>query len=194
VVDLEFSWLDESFRFSTFAGLEKLTALRSLRLLGRYLPDSLANELLDALANIETLRELRISWTHDTLFHSVPASIGRLTQLERLSLNGDSLEALPDEIGNLTNLRYLDISQNRLRELPLSITTLPDLETIDFSYNRMCRLPDTFFRMGSLEMIRSWGNPLCTLTPEQKSWLESRGGRVGPCDDSTFTALGCDTL
>jgi hypothetical protein len=194
VVELEFSWLDESFRFSTFAGLEKLTALRSFRLLGRYLPDSLSDELVEALAGIEALREVRISWTHDTLFHAVPASIGRLTRLERLSLAGDSLDALPEEIGNLRNLRYLDISQNRLRKLPLSITTLPALETINFSYNKMCTLPEAFFRMESLEMIRSWGNPLCTLTPEQKSWLEARGGRAGPCDDSTFTALGCDTL
>ncbi len=190
IADIELSWIEEGFRLRSFEGLTKLTALRSLKILGRYLPDSLAAPLFDTLALIPTLRELHISWTWDTVFNAVPPAIAHLTQLTTLRLNGNGLDSLPAEIGNLTNLRTLGFTQNRLTELPPAIGNCINLRELDFSFNNIAALPEEIYGLPSLTTIVSWENPLCSLTKEQKEWLETKGpdARAGPCHtDSTQT-------
>ena len=51
----------------------------------------------------------------------MPDTIGNLTNLTRLHLDGNQLTALPDTIGNLTNLSWLYLDDNKLTALPTGI-------------------------------------------------------------------------
>ncbi|MFX1518112.1 MAG: leucine-rich repeat domain-containing protein, partial [Promethearchaeota archaeon] len=59
---------------------------------------------------------------------SIPNTVGNLSNLETLHLQGNWLATLPDTIGNLTNLVELNLLGNPLETLPISIRNLPNLE------------------------------------------------------------------
>ena len=67
----------------------------------------------------------------------VPESIGRLKQLQRLSLRGNQLAALPEAIGQLKMLRMLVLSDNQLAALPQSIRKLTALEHLYLEGNAL---------------------------------------------------------
>ena len=58
-----------------------------------------------------------MSWT------SLPAEIGQLTSLERLSLDKNQLMSVPAEIGQLTSLISLYLYDNQLTSVPAAIRT-----------------------------------------------------------------------
>lgn len=62
------------------------------------------------------------------LRRALPESIGRLSALRELRLDGNKLSALPELIGNLTALTTLSLHDNQLKALPKSIgnLTAPD--------------------------------------------------------------------
>jgi hypothetical protein len=65
---------------------------------------------------------------------TLPASIGKLTGLKRLRLNGSHLVRIPPEIGNLTNLEELDLyTSYRLHWLPFEVTRCKKLKRSSFS-------------------------------------------------------------
>lgn len=59
---------------------------------------------------------------------SLPARIGRLTQLRGLSLTNTALTALPDALGGLQRLQALYLDSNLLRALPPALCGLTQLE------------------------------------------------------------------
>ncbi len=63
-------------------------------------------------------------WVDGNLIKSLPASLGDLSTLERLSAVGNHLEELPDSIGNLQQLKQLELAGNRLQALPASLGKL----------------------------------------------------------------------
>jgi internalin A len=67
----------------------------------------------------------------------VPESIGRLKQLQRLSLRGNQLTALPEVIGELKMLRMLVLSENPLTALPQSLRKLTALKHLYLDGNAL---------------------------------------------------------
>ncbi|MGB5915648.1 MAG: leucine-rich repeat domain-containing protein, partial [Phormidesmis sp.] len=75
----------------------------------------------------------------------LPAEIGQLTQLEKLTLGkfdeqtfqsvGNQLSSLPAEIGQLQNLSQLYLSHNQLSSLPAEIGQLQNLSQLYLSHN-----------------------------------------------------------
>ena len=72
---------------------------------------------------------------------TIPRSIGKLTNLEGLTLNG-CVDSLPEEIGMLSNLEYLTLPNNpNLKVLPNSISNLDNIQFVNLQ-NNQTQLPD----------------------------------------------------
>ena len=82
--------------------------------------DEQLSKLLLRAAEEETV-ELDLSWRE---IRSLPATIARLTKLQRLSLASNWLQELPPELAQLPNLKALDVSDNLLG-LVLSLAAGP---------------------------------------------------------------------
>jgi Leucine-rich repeat (LRR) protein len=93
----------------------------------------------------------------------LPASIGDLESLERLSLVNNYLKTLPDTIGNLKALKNLNLSTNKFSEFPASIAELRSLRTLILGVNHITSLPDTFSQLALLQTLWMNSNQLTTL-------------------------------
>ncbi len=78
-------------------------------------------EVLDIIAQIPTLRELKLA--ENNLNGELSGALGSLNVLEVLELQNNQLTSLPTELGRLANLRSLNVSENRLRNIPMEIFT-----------------------------------------------------------------------
>ena len=82
----------------------------------------------------------------DPIQHSVralPESIGQLSALQTLDLDGNQLSVLPESIGQLSSLESLDLNNHQLIELPESIGQLSALEYVDVHGNQLSALPES---------------------------------------------------
>src|SRR5256885_16318035 len=62
---------------------------------------------------------------------SLPESLGQLTNLRRLDLNGNQLTSLPDWLGNLVQLRRLYLGYDQLSSLAYWLENLITLDDIN---------------------------------------------------------------
>ena len=86
-------------------------------------------------------RTVRIAWLNlpeAGLTGRIPPSLGRLSRLEVLALNGNQLTGpIPPEIANIPGLRHLHLEHNRLTgAIPPELATVPD-PWLDLSGNRL---------------------------------------------------------
>ena len=167
------------YHFRTMAGLERLSALRVFKVEGPFLADSNMVPLFEALAPHDSLWLLSLSWSKDSGFTSLPASIGKLRNLRELYLLGDSLKTVPGEIGNLARLEFISLQFNKLAELPDwgGLTALRELQV---PHNELRVLPESVFSWPKLEKIDIADNHLCSFTDAQKTWLEAHNSFGGP--------------
>ncbi|MEJ2445156.1 MAG: NEL-type E3 ubiquitin ligase domain-containing protein, partial [Exilibacterium sp.] len=84
-----------------------------------------------------------------------PASIGRLTNLERLWVDSNDLEALPDSLVQLSKLQKMNISFNQITRLPDGMAGMSSLQSLDISANLLQTLPDD---LASLPLIKLKAN------------------------------------
>ena len=93
----------------------------------------------------------------------LPASIGNLTKLWGLNLWSNKLTSLPASIGNLTNLLGLDVTSNQLTKLPESIGKLTELEYLFLSNNQLTSLPESIGDLTKLKTLDVSSNQLTSL-------------------------------
>jgi Leucine-rich repeat (LRR) protein len=74
---------------------------------------------------------------------ALPDSIGELTTLRRIDLDGNALTHLPAGIAALRRLQTLLLYRNRLTEIPDSIGDLVQLRMLDPGHNQLRRIPDS---------------------------------------------------
>ncbi len=187
----------------TFSPLTGLTNLRSLTLTGKRTRISFPEDGFRGLTRLETvtlkglrirrpltglceltnLKELRITKSFPG---ELPACLNRLSTLEVLDLESDSLTTLPAGVFSLRNLRELNLRENPLQQLPAAIgqlkeltvlglnetglTTLPaetgqlaKLEDLDLRNNQLTALPDELTRLTRLRSLNVFGNQLTQL-------------------------------
>ncbi|XP_027166229.1 MDIS1-interacting receptor like kinase 2-like [Coffea eugenioides] len=123
----------------------ELGELKSLVELTLY-ANELTGTIPSAISNITYLKRLYLSRNHLTgqlpeniCASNVPPEIGKLSQLQILSLSGNDLSGpIPEQIGECAQLRKLDLSQNVLTgSIPSEIGNLNVLETLDLSQNML---------------------------------------------------------
>lgn len=78
----------------------------------------------------------------DNKIKSVPASIGKLSKLQKLMLANNELETVPDELANCKELELIRISNNKLTVIPQWLFKLPKLAWLASSGNP-CSAPIT---------------------------------------------------
>jgi leucine-rich repeat protein SHOC2 len=80
----------------------------------------------------------------------LPESIGILSDLKDLYLEGNQLTSLPDSICKLQNLQYLYLSRNYLNNLPQNIISLSNLLYLDLSFNKLNNLPKNIEKLSKI--------------------------------------------
>ncbi|KAF2431281.1 L domain-like protein [Tothia fuscella] len=157
---LEYLDLHGNVLFDVPRGLRMLTMLTTLNLSH----NRLMNDALETIAQITSLRELKIA---DNLLTGELTSIEALHNLEVLEVQSNKLCSLPDEVCEMVKLRILNVSNNQLTDLPMNslsklplvellasnnklagslfttpATTLPRLQTLDVSINSLSAIYD----------------------------------------------------
>lgn len=95
----------------------------------------------------------------------IPAEIGKLTALEKLSFFNNKLSgSIPKSIGKLKALTFLDLDKNNLSGIvPDSITALSKLKTLWLSRNKFTGLPENFGKLKQLTHLFLHENQLTRL-------------------------------
>jgi Leucine-rich repeat (LRR) protein len=127
------------------------------------------NDALETIAQISSLRELRIA---DNLLTGELTSIEQLTNLEVLDVQDNKLSVLPDEIRDMVRLRSLNVTNNQLTDLPMvELSGLPLVEL----FASKNKLSSTLFTVPGTIMTR-----LQTLDVSVNQLTALYGGSAGP--------------
>jgi len=81
----------------------------------------------------------------DNRLEKVPASLGRLSQLQKLMLAGNQLRSLPESMVACQSLELIRLSANRLTALPPWLLTLPRLSWLAYAGNPLCESTSATF-------------------------------------------------
>ena len=95
------------------------------------------------------VEELVLDWFG--LTGALPAEVGHLSALRKLSLCSDKLTSVPAEIGQLTSLRRLYLYFNQLTSVPAEIGQLTSLEKLWLGGNELTSVPAEIGQLTSLE-------------------------------------------
>jgi len=117
--------------------------------------------LPDGVAALKRLRELQIN------VHALDSRIGELTDLELLEIRSQkTLTQLPAEIGRLTKLTKLTLTSNGLTSLPPEIGALVNLTSLDVQSNALTSIPPEIGKLTKLTDLDITCNPVRVLPPE----------------------------
>ena len=119
--------------------------------------------LPESLGRLTQLQVLSLGGNRLTV---LPESVGWLTQLQKLRLENNQLTVLPEWLGRLTQLRELNIQSNELTALPEWLGRLTQLQKLCVGKNQLTALPKSIGRLTQLRDLWLWGNQLTTL-PER---------------------------
>lgn len=88
--------------------------------------------------------------------------MGEMKSLRLLDVHFNELHTIPTTIGKLTNLEILDLSSNfsDMTQLPETISDIISLKVLNLSNNQIHALPNTFGRLLNLSKLNVDGNPL----------------------------------
>jgi hypothetical protein len=139
------------------------------------------------------IRELHLD-NLDSLL--VPAELGQLTALEKLSFRYTRVAALPEEIGNLLSLYRLDLFNTHLDTLPPSLSRCVSLRQLGLGSCRLETIPLTVYDLTNLTTLTLSVNRIDTLLPElfglrhlKTLHFFKNGIRTIPSDIGELTAL-----
>ncbi len=157
------------------------------------------SELKSLPATIGELTTLKKLTIYKTQLTSLPETIGNLTSLKELTIMYNRLSSLPATIGDLKNLKELNLSNNQLTSLPASIGNLSSLQKLNLSWNKLESLPATIGNLTNLKNLSLEHNELTTLPTTignlsslQILELHRNKFEVVPASLDTLRACGCD--
>jgi len=90
-------------------------------------------------------------------------SIGELTSLHTLKLNGNNLKRLPESIASLNRLEELNLGYNKFEEFPQQIINLERLKELYMNNNKLNKLPESIGQMKRLRILFLTDNNLKEL-------------------------------
>ncbi|CAL4938680.1 unnamed protein product [Urochloa decumbens] len=138
--------------------------------------------------DIHSKRVINLILAYHRLVGPIPPEIGRLNQLQSLSLQGNSLYGpLPPELGNCTKLQQLYLQGNYLSgNIPSEFGDLVELEALDLSSNTLSgSIPHSFDKLSKLTSFNVSMNFLTGAIPSSGSLVNfndtSFVGNLGLC-------------
>jgi len=93
---------------------------------------------LTAIADSALAPTIRWLILTNNRLEAIPASIGRLEQLQKLMLAGNRLRSLPAELSHCRNLELVRCSANQLESFPSCLLSLPRLSWLAVAGNPFC--------------------------------------------------------
>ncbi|CAN6295642.1 unnamed protein product [Urochloa humidicola] len=133
-------------------------------------------------------RVINLILAYHRLVGPIPPEIGRLNQLQTLSLQGNSLYgSLPPELGNCTKLQQLYLQGNYLSGyIPSEFGDLVELEALDLSSNTLSgSIPHSLDKLSKLTSFNVSMNFLTGAIPSSGSLVNfnetSFVGNLGLC-------------
>ncbi|KAK8179226.1 hypothetical protein BC567DRAFT_177626 [Phyllosticta citribraziliensis] len=123
----------------------------------------LGNDCMQIISQIQNVRELRLS--ENALHGDFPDSLGSLSNLELLDLQGNKLRRLPDSLRELASLKTLHLSNNSFSDLPVEILQGLPLVDLQASKNSLSGtlFPDTVVCLPRLQTLNVSSNALSAL-------------------------------
>ena len=112
---------------------------------------------------MENSRVVKLELEDFDLTGAVPAEIGQLTSMVKLSLTKNQLTSLPAEIGQLTSLRELALDNNRLTSVPAEIGQLTSLKWLHLEFNQLTSVPAEIGQLTALECLVLSNNQLTSV-------------------------------
>ena len=152
------------------------------------------------VTELESIGRRRGRFLNTQITGVLPADIGNLTALTKLSLPGNRLSSIPTEITNLTSLSELNLFQNRITgTIPSAIGSMTALTVLNLANNQLSgSIPSGIGSLTSLTELSLYNNSLIggipsgvgNLTSLTKLFLDnnSLSGTI-PVEIGTATAL-----
>ncbi len=97
---------------------------------------------------------------------SLPESLQRFVNLQKISLYENQLKTLPEWIGDFPRLQWIDVYSNALKTLPASLSKLQHLWYLDVGDNQLREIPEVVYQLTALKHLYLYGNHLKTLPTE----------------------------
>ncbi len=136
--------------------------------------NNLTGSIPAEIGNLPNLERLTL-WNNN-LTGSIPAELGSLTKLEQIHLAENGLSgSIPSELGNLTNLMHLNLYRNSLSgAVPAELGSLTSLKGLDLNNNNLSgSLPSEWSGMTSLVDLVLYQNDFSGSLPSDWSRMSS---------------------
>uniref|UniRef100_H2ZPM3 Gelsolin-like domain-containing protein n=1 Tax=Ciona savignyi TaxID=51511 RepID=H2ZPM3_CIOSA len=126
------------------------------------------NEIQELSLLIDTWTKMRTLNLTNNLLTSLPASLCKLQCLQRLFISDNKLdfEGIPASIGKLGNLEVFCADSNNLESVPESLCRCHKLRKLILSDNRLVTLPDSIHLLQDLKILDLRGNPNLVMPPK----------------------------
>mmetsp|Transcript_5339 Transcript_5339/g.11678 ORF Transcript_5339/g.11678 Transcript_5339/m.11678 type:complete len:290 (-) Transcript_5339:889-1758(-) len=114
--------------------------------------------LPDEVGRLSRLEKLSVQ---SNRLKKLTPSIGRCTVLSILIVSKNQLTDLPDELGSCDALEELDASGNAITDIPAALGQLQKLKTLNMDNNKITKVPPAvFLNCMSLQTLALHGNPV----------------------------------
>eukprot|EP00041_Stephanoeca_diplocostata_P029005 m.846870 g.846870 ORF g.846870 m.846870 type:complete len:431 (+) comp23477_c1_seq132:634-1926(+) len=92
------------------------------------------------------------------------------TELAKLFMASNALEAIPDDIANLPALVTLDAHDNIIRDVTDRICECMELKTVNLAHNKLAKIPYGMCDLANLQVLRLEHNQLIELPEAVSRW------------------------
>ena len=137
------------------------------RVAGLVLQDNgLSGSIPSSLGNLSNLH--RVWLNGNELSGSIPSSLGNLSNLQQLSLHSNGLSgSIPSSLGNLSNLTGLWLNGNELSgSIPSSLGNLSNLQDMELNFNELSgSIPSSLGNLSNLQDLKLYSNELSGSIP-----------------------------
>lgn len=118
--------------------------------------------LPESIFQLKHLQKLRLAFNRD--LKSLDPRIGKLKNLQYISLHSCGLTTLPKEIGSLPNLETLIVESNKITSIPAEIGNLAKIKELKLSYNKLTAIPDEVYNLSTLKNLYLHNNEITNLS------------------------------
>lgn len=152
--------------------LEQLVNVEYVSFKAKY--DANINDIFDKLIRLKKLKELVIEGNNFNMSNNIepskcdcittiPETINKIVNLERLTLSGNLISHLPFIEGKMQNLKVINLFRNKFSKFPAELLGIPSLKEIGLENNDIIELPNLICEMQNLQVLSVGRNYLKSI-------------------------------